>query len=330
MRFSEEEKDIVRELLAFEYKNQVGGIFLKEISDSRDWKDSELAYAYLFWCNKRPEELVAYLAGEECESILCEKLKVLLFLKELAKERLVSFITQKIENSPVVGFIWGPYKFLKENKPQDGRLYIVPDGKELKIENANGYIDLETNEWLCPTAIGLPAYHRKEIYLDDVCSVWKILNSRIFVSEELRTLAENNFETVADRSLKVSQSSIELSQQSLKVSEDSLKVSQGSLKFSKWSIRISWAALFFTCIATCLTCISTCDTHTQINNAREQANSAVDISKRDSVALEDLKNFEVTTEGYLKRNDSIMSSILNILNTQTEKSDKQTSKKPKK
>ena len=291
MRFSEEEKEIVRELLKFDIENKTGGDFLKEISDSRDWKDTESDYAYLFWCRERKEEFVAYMFGSKSQSILHKKLSVILFLNELARKRFILLLEKEENNS--YAFIWGPCKFLKK-EPQKGRLHFVPDGKELIIENANGYIDLETNEWLCQTETGLQK-HKEEKYQEDSVHIEKIIKSRIFVTAQLKKLAANNFETVADRSLKV----------------------------SKRSFWISIAALVITAIAAVGTCFQT-------SLAREQANSAVDISEKNSDALEDLKNFEVTTEGYLKRNDSIMSSILNILNKQTEKSGKQTSKKPNK
>lgn len=293
MRFSDEEKEIVRELLAFDYENKMGGDFLLNVSNSHDWKDNESDYAYLFWCKEKADELVAYIKGKY-NPILHKKLRLLLFLNELARKRLILLLEK--EGNYGDAFIWGPYRFLEKTMPKDGKLHVVPDGKEFKKENANGYIDLKTNEWHCQTETGLQE-HPKEKYLEDSVHIEKIIKSRIFVTAQLKKLAANNFETVADRSLKV----------------------------SKRSFWISIAALVITAIAAVGTCFQT-------SLAREQANSAVDISGKNSVALEDLKNFEVTTEGYLKRNDSIMSSILNILNKQTEKSGKQTSnsgKQPK-
>ena len=286
MRFSEEEKEIVRKLLKFDYENKMGGKFLEEVANSYEWKDTESNYAYFFWGNKNPEESVAYIKGAY-HPILHKKLSLVLFLNELAKKRLILLIEK--EEGYGYAFIWGPCKFIEKNNPQNGQLHFVPEEKELKIENANGYIDLETNEWLCQTETGLQK-HDKEKYREDVVPIKKIINSRIFISEQLKTLAKNDFETVADRSLKV----------------------------SKRSFWISIAALLITAIAAFATCFQT-------SLAREEANSAVDISGKNAVALDDLKNFEEKTEGYLKRNDSIMSSILNILNKQPKNSGKQTS-----
>ena len=296
MRFSDEEKEIVRKLLAFERENNKGSDFLKELLF--DDEDNKSDFAYLFWCYQRPKELVAILGGKKYHSILHKKLSVILFLNELAKERLITIIEP--EGICSTEFFWGPYQY---SCAYNDKVYFVPDGEPNTKEETDCYFDWKLSRWH-PKYNGEVCVFTTETYQEDDVHIKKILNSRIFVSAQLKTLANNDFETVTDKSLKVSQGSF-------------------------W---ISIAAFVVACIATCLTCISTCDTHSQINNAREQANSAVDISKRDSVALEDLKNFEVTTEGYLKRNDSIMSSILNILNKQPKNSGKQTSnsgKQPK-